>query len=68
LILREIVGLVPEIFAESRYFVSRLILNDHSITGWPRIATRTAVAVRNQIVLGRILTGFKQVLGARAAG
>ncbi len=50
LIFGEIVGLVTKIFAKLSNFASRLILNDDSIAGRPRISAGSAVAVRDEVV------------------
>ena len=54
LILGEVVGLVAEVFAEMGDFSSRLILDYDAITGRAGIAARAAVAVSDEVVLGRI--------------
>ena len=54
LILGEVVGLMAEILAELRDFTSGLILDDDAVAGGPGIAARTAVAMGNKVMLGRI--------------
>jgi hypothetical protein len=55
LIFGEVVGLVAEVFAEGGDFVSGLILNDDAEAGGAGIAAGSAVAVRDQIVVGRVI-------------
>ena len=67
LILGKIVGLVAEIFAQRRDLASRFVFDHHTVAGGPGIAARSAVAVRNQVMLGRILAGLEEMLGSGAA-
>jgi hypothetical protein len=57
LILREIVGLVAEVLAKMSDFSSRLILDDDAVPSGTRVAPRTTIAVRDEVVLGRMLAG-----------
>src|SRR5580698_4885822 len=53
LILGEVVGLVAEVLAERRDFLSSLVLNNHPVTRRAGIAACAAVAVGGQVILGR---------------
>ena len=67
LILCKIVSLMSEILTQGRDLASRFILYHYTVTRRARIASRTAIAVRNQIMFGRILTGFKKRFRSSAA-
>ena len=53
LILGEVVGLVAEVLAERGNFLSSFILDHDPIAGRPGIAARAAIAVSDQMALGR---------------
>src|SRR5579864_4997651 len=65
LILGEIVGLVPKVFAEGRDRSSGLVFDHHTVACRSGIAARTAITVRDQIVRGRIVMGFEKTAGVR---
>jgi hypothetical protein len=52
LIFREVVGLVTQVLAERGNFSSGFILNYNAITGGTGIASSSAIAVGDQVVLG----------------
>src|SRR5580704_2940095 len=73
LILGEIVGLVAQVLAEMGDLPSGLILDHHAVACGAGVAARAAVAVCDQIVLGRIfavgvLTMRKKRFSSGAAG
>jgi hypothetical protein len=55
LIFGEVVGLVAEVFAESGDFLSRLILKDYAEAGGTGVAAGAAVAVGDEVVVGRVV-------------
>ena len=59
LILGEIVRLVSEIFAESCDFAAGLVLDNDAIARRAGISARASVAVRNQVMPGRIFPRFE---------
>ena len=52
LIFREVIGLVTEVLAERGNLSSRFILNYNTVTGGAGIASRAAIAMSDQVVLG----------------
>jgi hypothetical protein len=65
LILGEIVGLVTEVLAKMGDFVARLILDDNAEAGGTGVTTGAAIAVGDQVVLGRTLVGGTLPLGKK---
>jgi hypothetical protein len=57
LILGNIIGLASKVFAELRDFVAGLILNHDAIGRRTWIAASSAVAMSDQVMLGRIFAG-----------
>src|SRR5271169_5768838 len=68
LILGEVVSLVAEVLAEMRDFLPRLILNNDAVASGAGIAARTAVAVGDQVLLGRILAMRVLAMGKKRPG
>jgi hypothetical protein len=73
LILSKIVGLVAEVLAEMSDLPSRLILDYHAIPGRAGVPARAAIAMSDEVMLGRIFaaglfTMGKERLGSGAAG
>ena len=54
LVFGEIIGLMAEVLAERSNFFSSLILNYHTVARRARIPASSAVAVCDQILLGRL--------------
>jgi hypothetical protein len=48
---------VAEVLAKMGDLASGLILDDDAVAGGTRVAARASIAVRDQVVLGRILAG-----------
>src|SRR5271170_2513427 len=68
LILRKIVGLVAEVFAEMGDLASRLILDHDAISSWAGIAACAAVAVGYEVVLWRIFAVGLFAMGKKRFG
>src|SRR5450432_1295060 len=52
LVLGDVIGLVSQVFAQRRHFLSGLVLNYDSISRWTGIPSRSPVAVSDQIMCG----------------
>jgi hypothetical protein len=59
LVLGEIVGLVAEVLAEMGDLASGLILDDYPVAGGAGVAACAAIAVGDEVMLGRILAGVR---------
>src|SRR5580700_7556982 len=68
LILGEVVGLVAEVLAEMGDLASGLILDDYPVTSGAGVAARPAVAVGDEVVLGRIFAARLLSMGEKRFG
>src|SRR5215472_6632936 len=68
LIFGEVIGLVAEIFAETRDLASGLVFDDDAVAGRTGIAAGPAIGVSDQIMRRRILAGLEQMFRCRMNG